>query len=104
MSNNYYQFKTLNFGLSTCLPAVFECRSAMEDFDRGRNEMSTSNLIDFFEQEIEATTELKNNLESLLQSLLLIDQRYGRFALNSRAIFLTKRIINLITATENIRQ
>ena len=65
--------------------------------------MSTSNLIDFFDQHIEATTEFKQHLETLLNSFKEIERRRGPFLLITRAILKIEKVLNIIRATEMLR-
>ncbi len=65
--------------------------------------MSVSLLIDFFETEIEATNEFKRSLEALLDSCRDVDTRGGPFVFTTIIILKLKRILNLIKATEELR-
>ena len=65
--------------------------------------MSLFYLIDFFDQEVEPTNELKTQLEHLRDSIWLIQVTEGPFVMFTRALELINRILNLISVTESMR-
>lgn len=62
-----------------------------------------SNLIDFFDQETDATNELKRNLRNLRDSIIYIQLNEGDFVLLTRAREHIQRLLNLISAVEQLR-
>ena len=65
--------------------------------------MSVSNLIDFFDQEIEATNELRSHLELLRNAMCSIQVNDGPFVLFTRALEHVDKLLELISATEQLR-
>ena len=65
--------------------------------------MSVSLLIDFFDTEIEATDKLKRSLEALLDSCRDVDTRGEPFVFTTIIILKIKWILNLMRATEELR-
>ena len=65
--------------------------------------MSVSALIDFFDKEIEATNELKLQLQNLQASIIEIQLNEGHFILLSKAIDHINRLLTLIRVTEELR-
>ena len=68
------------------------------------NKMSVFALIDFFDKEIEATNELKTQLQSLKTSIVELQIREGNFLLLQRALEHIERLLTLISVTEQLRE
>ena len=66
--------------------------------------MSVFALIDFFDKEIEATNELKTQLQSLKTSIVELQLREGNFLLLQRALEHIERLLTLISVTEQLRE
>ncbi len=65
--------------------------------------MSLFNLIDIFENEVEITNDFKNHLVALHSTLLQIERTQGRSAITRETVLKLGALINLISATEEIR-
>ncbi len=65
--------------------------------------MSLFNLIDIFENEVEITNEFKSHLVALHSTLLQIERTQGRSAIIRETVSKLSALINLISATEEIR-
>jgi hypothetical protein len=65
--------------------------------------MSLFNLIDIFENEVEITNDFKSHLVALHSTLLHIERTQGRSAIIRETVSKLSALINLISATEEIR-
>ncbi len=65
--------------------------------------MSLFNLIDILENEVEITNDFKNHLVALHSTLLQIERTQGRSAVIRETVLKLSALINLISATEEIR-
>jgi hypothetical protein len=65
--------------------------------------MSLFNLIVIFENEVEITNDFKSHLEALHSTLFQIERTQGRSAIIREAVSKLGALINLISATEEIR-
>ncbi len=65
--------------------------------------MSLFNLIDIFENEVEITNDFKSHLVALHSTLLHIERTQGRSAIIRKTVLKLSALINLISATEEIR-
>jgi|688.fasta_scaffold1396739_1 hypothetical protein len=65
--------------------------------------MSLFNLIDIFENEVIITNEFKSHLIALHLTLLQLERTDGRSAIISETLSKLSTLINLISATEELR-
>jgi hypothetical protein len=65
--------------------------------------MSLFNLMDIFENEVVITNDFKSHLVALHSTLLQIERTQGRSAIIRETVSKLSALINLISATEEIR-
>jgi hypothetical protein len=65
--------------------------------------MSLFNLIDIFENEVKITNDFKSHLVALHSTLLQMERTQGRSAIIRETVSKLGALINLISATEEIR-
>jgi hypothetical protein len=65
--------------------------------------MSLFNVIDIFKNEVVITNDLNSHLVALHSTLLQIERTQGRSAIISETLSKLSTLINLISATEEIR-